>query len=571
MNTLNTLDRLNAVIDYVEKNISKDLNLNHLADIACRSLYDFQRLFSFIADMSIIEYIRKRRLTLAGIDLKYNNAEIMDTAFKYGYDSPSSFARAFRAFHEVSPSEARKSDVKLKVFPRLMFGINVKEVQQVIRTDKITVNGKEYDASYFGEKDFSNFDGDDIKADFWQLKDAYEDFKSSKDIQPTSQVRTVYPMNVELDQVFIVDTTKKDGSVERKYYLSDGSMYENTLVTREYRVSISTRTDKITVNGKEYEASYFGERDVSQWTSNDYPYTKEDFWRLENAYDDFKNNKDVQPTSQVRNMFLMNTTLDEVYIVDCTRTDGSVERKYFLSDGSMYENTSVSREYRVGPTPVIRVDKMTVGGKEYDASYFGGFQGGEMWRLENAYADFKDKYKTGDCLPYDHYPMTIDEEQVYVAQFKKEDGTVESYYSVSEGFIWKGMPSTLQVLLEPKPPERVEKWSVGGKEYEASYLRSMNIPDWDFEKELWGEVYESFELWRLENAYADFKDSKKTGDAVPHECLPVHFPMKLEKGQEQVFALNYTKKDGGSVERKYYLSDGTVWKDMPAIIEFVLE
>jgi len=224
---LNTLDRLNAVIDYVEKNITEELDLNHLADIAYRSLYDFQRMFAFISEMSIIEYIRKRRLTLAGIDLKYNNAEIMDTAFKYGYDSPSSFARAFRAFHEISPSEAKKSDVSLKIFPRLIFQIIVKEVPQMIRTDKISINGKEYDASYFGEEDLSPWINDDynyIKREFWRLENAYDDIKNNKQTKQTNNVHAYrrYPMNIELGQAFVIDYTKKDGFVERQYYLADG-------------------------------------------------------------------------------------------------------------------------------------------------------------------------------------------------------------------------------------------------------------------------------------------------------------------------------------------------------------
>ena len=129
---MNTLDRLNAIIDYVEKNITGELDLNKLADIACRSLYDFQRMFLFISEMSISEYIRKRRLTLAGLDLKHSNAKVIDAALKYGYESPVSFTRAFQAFHGITPSEAKKSSAELKVFPRLMFQIIVKEVPQMI-------------------------------------------------------------------------------------------------------------------------------------------------------------------------------------------------------------------------------------------------------------------------------------------------------------------------------------------------------------------------------------------------------------------------------------------------------
>jgi AraC-like DNA-binding protein/predicted transcriptional regulator YdeE len=135
MNT-NTLERLNAVIDYVEKHITEEIDLNHLAGIACSSTYNFQRMFTFITEMSIVEYIRKRRLTLAGLELQQDGIRVMDAAIKYGYDSPVSFARAFQAFHGIMPSEAKKSDVILKQFPRINFQIFIKEVNEVKIVEK---------------------------------------------------------------------------------------------------------------------------------------------------------------------------------------------------------------------------------------------------------------------------------------------------------------------------------------------------------------------------------------------------------------------------------------------------
>jgi len=98
---MNTVEKLNAVIDYIEKHITEELDLNQLAGIAYSSLYDFQRMFMFIAEISVAEYIRKRRLTLAGLDLQQHNATVTDAALAYGYESPVSFARAFQAYHGV--------------------------------------------------------------------------------------------------------------------------------------------------------------------------------------------------------------------------------------------------------------------------------------------------------------------------------------------------------------------------------------------------------------------------------------------------------------------------------------
>ena len=130
------LEKFNAVIDYIENHMLVELDVNHLAGIACCSVYDFQRTFAFAAEMSVAEYIRKRRLTLAGTELQRDNIQVIDAALKYGYDSPVSFARAFQAFHGIKPSEAKKSNVLLKSFPRMKFQIYMKEVHEVRISEK---------------------------------------------------------------------------------------------------------------------------------------------------------------------------------------------------------------------------------------------------------------------------------------------------------------------------------------------------------------------------------------------------------------------------------------------------
>lgn len=99
--------RLNAAIEYVEQHITEELDYQKLAQLAGCSAYNFQRMFSFIADLSLVEYVRRRRLTLAALELQQSGVKVIDLALKYGYDSPVSFARAFQAFHGVTPSEAK--------------------------------------------------------------------------------------------------------------------------------------------------------------------------------------------------------------------------------------------------------------------------------------------------------------------------------------------------------------------------------------------------------------------------------------------------------------------------------
>lgn len=120
------ISRLNEAVAYIEENLDKEISYDKAAQIACCSTFHFQRMFSYIADVPLSEYIRRRRLTLAAFDLQYGNKRIIDIALKYGYDSPTSFNRAFHNVHGVSPTEARNKGVSLKAFPRISFKITIK-------------------------------------------------------------------------------------------------------------------------------------------------------------------------------------------------------------------------------------------------------------------------------------------------------------------------------------------------------------------------------------------------------------------------------------------------------------
>ena len=89
------LTRMNRALDYIEMNISGEIDLTEIASQACCSSYQFQRMFSFITDVTLAEYIRRRRLTLAAIDLLNSDAKVIEIANRYGYDSPVSFAELF--------------------------------------------------------------------------------------------------------------------------------------------------------------------------------------------------------------------------------------------------------------------------------------------------------------------------------------------------------------------------------------------------------------------------------------------------------------------------------------------
>ncbi len=120
------IKQLNNVIDYIEDNLTGDINSDEIAKIARCSIYNFQRMFSYIADKPLSEYIRTRKLTLAAFDIINSRDRILDIALKYGYESQDSFTRAFKNYHGVLPSSARNQTVRLKSCPKISFQITIK-------------------------------------------------------------------------------------------------------------------------------------------------------------------------------------------------------------------------------------------------------------------------------------------------------------------------------------------------------------------------------------------------------------------------------------------------------------
>ncbi len=112
-------------INYIEDHITEDLDYAQIARESFSSPFHFQRVFSILCGYTLGEYIRNRRLTLAGIELTNTNEKVIDVAYKYGYDNPESFANAFRKFHGIAPSQARSVGVVLKSFSRLSIKVSL--------------------------------------------------------------------------------------------------------------------------------------------------------------------------------------------------------------------------------------------------------------------------------------------------------------------------------------------------------------------------------------------------------------------------------------------------------------
>ena len=112
-------------INYIEDHITEELDYEQIAKESFSSSFHFQRVFSILCGYTLGEYIRSRRLTLAGSELAATREKVIDVAYKYGYDNPESFAKAFQKFHGITPSQARGSGVMLKSFSRLSIKVSL--------------------------------------------------------------------------------------------------------------------------------------------------------------------------------------------------------------------------------------------------------------------------------------------------------------------------------------------------------------------------------------------------------------------------------------------------------------
>jgi len=119
------LNNLNAAIAYIENNLDNKISYDRAAKIANFSTYYFQRIFSYIAGVSLAEYIRRRKMTQAAFELQQKESKVIDVALKYGYSSPTSFNRAFKSVHGITPVAAKNTGCKLCAYPPIQFTIKI--------------------------------------------------------------------------------------------------------------------------------------------------------------------------------------------------------------------------------------------------------------------------------------------------------------------------------------------------------------------------------------------------------------------------------------------------------------
>lgn len=119
------LQRINKAINYIEDHLLEEINVEEVSNQVFVSKSNFQRIFHMITGITIGEYIRSRRLSLAGQDLLLSDSKVADIALKYHYDTPESFSKAFSRFYGISPSDVKASGAVLKVFYPLSVNITI--------------------------------------------------------------------------------------------------------------------------------------------------------------------------------------------------------------------------------------------------------------------------------------------------------------------------------------------------------------------------------------------------------------------------------------------------------------
>ncbi len=195
------LKSLNEALDYIESHLNDEIDYNELERITGTSDYHFRRMFSFLAGMSLGEYVRNRKLSNATFDLLHEGMSVTETAFKYGYESVDGFSRAFREWSGISPSEVKKKNT-LKAFPKLSFqlmiqgGINMDYRIEQKESFKVVGVKKRVPIQFEGENQ--------------------EILKLAKSITPEQRKKLHGYANMEPNQVVNASYNFDDGCMEEK-------------------------------------------------------------------------------------------------------------------------------------------------------------------------------------------------------------------------------------------------------------------------------------------------------------------------------------------------------------------
>ncbi len=220
--------KINEAITYIEENLTCEINMNEVGEIAGCSAFHFRKVFIYLTDMNLNTYIKNRRMTLASYDLQSSDVKIIDLAEKYGYESTTAFNRAFKNVHGVAPSKIRHKNVSLNYHEPITLNIEITGNRQF--TYKIE---KKEDFRIIGVKEKYKVN---IEENFKSIPNQW--FKA----MITGKIKKLLNLNNEVDKTILGVSVFDDENTFDYYIATKSNMelprnfYEFTIPEGEYAV-----------------------------------------------------------------------------------------------------------------------------------------------------------------------------------------------------------------------------------------------------------------------------------------------------------------------------------------------
>lgn len=234
---MKNVDKLNDLIEYIEINLEKNISDDEMCRILGVNSYTLYRIFLFVTDISLTDYIRNRRLSKAALDIINSDKKIIDIAYNYGYNSPDGFSRAFFKFHGIKPSEVKKKYQYLKNYPPYHFNNadnNFELDYRIEESNAFELNGYSFEC-----------DANQIKImapEFWKQKMANNAVKEILDNNISYGI-------IQFDENYPINT-------KTKYYIASNKKLPNSS-----RLVISSSKWAIfklkTFENRVYDGNYF--------------------------------------------------------------------------------------------------------------------------------------------------------------------------------------------------------------------------------------------------------------------------------------------------------------------------
>ena len=214
------IERLNKSIHYIEDHLTDEIDIGQLARIACCSTYHYQRMFTYMAGITLSEYIRRRKMSLAAVDLQSGKERVIDIAEKYGYQSPTAFNRAFQSFHGIAPSSVKNEGTSVKSFSPIIFQITVKGATKMNYRIETKESFRIIGVSRPLEKEIEN--------NFMVIPDMWQNAVTNGTVQKLAALMDTPPMgllgvsvcnNEEQWKYFIADSSTKTSDEFEEYLI----------------------------------------------------------------------------------------------------------------------------------------------------------------------------------------------------------------------------------------------------------------------------------------------------------------------------------------------------------------